>query len=99
MCESFETYEEAEKDLAERKKLAYKRIEEEGGTIVSDGSFIGTSFLDGKSFQSFLMIWTQSMIDDITKFKGFDYDQYNEEIKKLEENEKTNKKSISKNEE
>jgi len=89
MKKYFNTKEKAEKHLEWRKKCAYDRIEERGDKVLVDNSFVYKTRIwkyvadaplpyayetDIEKWEASLMIFTQSMIDDLSKLKNLDRD-------------------------
>lgn len=67
----FKTYEKAKKFLELRRRHAYRRIELRGDSIISDDSFATPSW-NGDGYVTRLLIWTNSMIEDIKKYQSPD---------------------------
>jgi len=54
-----------------------------GDIIIFDDSFVGWSFSIPRRHEAYQMIWTRDMIEDIRNLKGFDYEEYEKLINKV----------------
>jgi len=80
---TFSTHKRALKYLELRRRYVIKKIEQRGDVVISDDSFAGYSFSVPGRFEAFVMIWTRDMIEAIKNYKGFDYEEYEELLKKV----------------
>ena len=87
----FDTKEEADRNLAERLKIAYANIAERGDTILRDSSrvqrpwFTNGDPIKEAKWMSWVEIITQQMIDDLHALKGFDPNEELEAINAIKD--------------
>jgi hypothetical protein len=72
MEDLFDTYEAAKAHLEIKKAKLYKDITDRGDVILEDRSFVGHSFIHTEKLRVYMLITTQSMIDDLKNFKYID---------------------------